>query len=97
MTVMMNQRGEPIFCSGDAQPDDEHLRATVHCVDEQVIEWLERRMSKKRSNGSGDMISAAFVTVGGGHRSSVHGCALPRMPETREVTVVADEALPGHG
>jgi hypothetical protein len=35
--------GEIIVCRGCARPSDGHSECTVHCVNEEGIEWLERR------------------------------------------------------
>jgi hypothetical protein len=32
-----------VICGGGARPEDEHLLSIVHCVDEEIIEWLARR------------------------------------------------------
>jgi hypothetical protein len=42
--------GEVIFCGGGAKPTDTHLASTVHCVDEEIIEWLERRERHRHGN-----------------------------------------------
>jgi hypothetical protein len=34
--------------SRSAQPTDTHLASTVHCVDGEIIEWLERREQRRR-------------------------------------------------
>jgi hypothetical protein len=38
-----------IICYGGAKPTDRHLTAAVHCVDDEIIEWLERRREQRRS------------------------------------------------
>jgi hypothetical protein len=37
-----------IICYGGAKPTDRHLAATVHCVDDEIIEWLEQRREQRR-------------------------------------------------
>ena len=32
-----------IVCYGGAKLTDKHLASTVHCVDDEIIEWLKRR------------------------------------------------------
>jgi len=40
----MNVDGcDVIICYGGTKPTNRHLAATVHCVDDEIIEWLERR------------------------------------------------------
>jgi hypothetical protein len=45
------------FCAGGATPDDEHLLATVHCVDDEIVAWLEQRERRRRKKkGNADAI-----------------------------------------
>ena len=37
-----------IHCGGGARPQDTHLASTVHCTDDGIIEWLERRERRRR-------------------------------------------------
>jgi hypothetical protein len=37
-----------IFCGGGAKPGDTHLASTIHCVDDEIIEWVERRERRRR-------------------------------------------------
>jgi hypothetical protein len=37
-----------IVCYGGATVYDKHLAATVHCVDDEIIGWLERREQRRR-------------------------------------------------
>jgi hypothetical protein len=39
---------EIIICGGNAKPEDTHLLSTVHCIDDEIIRWLERREKRKR-------------------------------------------------
>jgi hypothetical protein len=39
---------DAIICGGGAKPDDLHLLSVVHCVDEEIISWLEKREAKRR-------------------------------------------------
>jgi hypothetical protein len=32
-----------IVCYGGAKLTDEHLASTMHCVDDEIFEWLKRR------------------------------------------------------
>jgi hypothetical protein len=41
-----------VFCYGGAKPTDKHFAATVHCVDDEIIEWLERRERRKGSRAN---------------------------------------------
>ena len=34
------------ICGGNAKPTDLHLLSTVHCVDEEIIDFLKRREHK---------------------------------------------------
>jgi hypothetical protein len=38
-----------IVCYGNAKSTDKHAAATIHCIDDEVIEWLERRERRRRS------------------------------------------------
>jgi hypothetical protein len=40
--------GVVIVCGGGARPTDLHLASTIHCVDDEIIEWLERRERRGR-------------------------------------------------
>jgi hypothetical protein len=45
---MSDARSQPadcdvIVCYGGAKLTDKHLASTVHCVDDEIIEWLKRR------------------------------------------------------
>jgi hypothetical protein len=37
-----------VVCGGGAKPGDTHLLSTVHCIDDEVIEWLKRREERTR-------------------------------------------------
>jgi hypothetical protein len=39
---------EVTICYGNASPTDLHLLSKVHCVDEEIISWLERREQRRR-------------------------------------------------
>src|SRR5438876_6765396 len=50
-----------IVCYGGAGLFDKHLASTIHCVDDEIIGWLQRREQRKRgravlphSNPGGD-------------------------------------------
>jgi hypothetical protein len=43
---------------GGATPFDKHLASTVHCVDGEIIGWLERRERRKRDRLAGSQQSA---------------------------------------
>jgi hypothetical protein len=32
-----------IVCYGNAKPEHEHLASTIHCIDDEIIAWLQRR------------------------------------------------------
>jgi hypothetical protein len=36
-----------VVCYGNAQPDDTYLAATVHCMDGELVAWLERRERRR--------------------------------------------------
>jgi hypothetical protein len=36
------------------KPEDEHLAVIIHCVDEEIFEWLERREAKRKNRRSRD-------------------------------------------
>jgi hypothetical protein len=50
-----------------AKPEDKHLAVIVHCVDEEIIEWLERREAKRkkipRQSGDEPNLMQAFPKV----------------------------------
>jgi hypothetical protein len=39
--------GDLIVCYGGAKLADKHLASKIHCVDDEIIEWLERRELRK--------------------------------------------------
>jgi hypothetical protein len=38
---------EVIICSGNAKLTDSHLASIVHCVDDEIVEFLDRRERRK--------------------------------------------------
>jgi hypothetical protein len=40
---------EIIVCYGNAKPGDIHLVSTIHCIDEEILDWLERHEEEKRN------------------------------------------------
>ena len=38
-----------IVCYGGAKLTDKHLASKIHCVDDVIIGWLERRERRKRT------------------------------------------------
>ncbi len=38
-----------IVCYGGAGLFDKHLASTIHCVDDEIIGWLQRREQRKRA------------------------------------------------
>ena|ERR1700730_17928379 len=38
-----------LFCGGGARPEDEHLVSIVHCADDEIHDWLERRERRRHS------------------------------------------------
>ena len=40
--------GDVIFCYGNAKPTDTLLASTVHCIDDEIVGWLERRDRRDR-------------------------------------------------
>jgi hypothetical protein len=38
---------EVIICYGGAKSIDMHLASTVHCVDDEILKWLEHRERRK--------------------------------------------------
>ena len=68
-----HDEGEVIICYGGAKPTDTHLASTVHCVDDEIIEWLERRERRRRraaANRKGtfnaDLLSINLLLLGEG-------------------------------
>lgn len=43
---------EIIFCYGGARPCDTHLASTIHCIDDEIIDWLERHERRRHAPGS---------------------------------------------
>jgi hypothetical protein len=39
----MRDDDDAFVCYGGAEPGDTHLIATVHCVDDEIIDWLAQR------------------------------------------------------
>ena len=40
--------GEIIVCYGGAKPNRDMNWSVVHCIDDDIIEWLERRERRRR-------------------------------------------------
>jgi hypothetical protein len=36
---------------GGAKPTDTHLVSTIHCVDDEIIKWLQQRERRKQRRG----------------------------------------------
>jgi hypothetical protein len=34
---------EIIVCDANAKPTDTRLAVTIHCIDDEIVQWLERR------------------------------------------------------
>ena len=43
MTITETLDGEIVICGGGAQLEDTHLASVVHCIDEEIHDWLEKR------------------------------------------------------
>ena len=43
----MDEDKDNFICYGGAKPGDLHLLAVVHCEDEEIIPWLERREKRR--------------------------------------------------
>jgi hypothetical protein len=39
-----------IVCYGNAKPEDRYLASTIHCIDDEIIERLERREQRRRDH-----------------------------------------------
>jgi hypothetical protein len=37
-----------IVCYGGARPEDTHLLSTIHCVDDEIHQWLQQRERRKQ-------------------------------------------------
>jgi hypothetical protein len=48
MRSYVDAQSDIILYSGGAKPGDTHLLSTVHCVDEEIIEWLAGRERQRR-------------------------------------------------
>lgn len=44
----MKDSGETVVVFGDAEFTDTHLLATVHAVDDEIVEWLKHREKRLR-------------------------------------------------
>jgi hypothetical protein len=49
----MSDPNDFVICGGGAKPEDTHLASTVHCVGDEIIEWLARRERKWLRCGPG--------------------------------------------
>ncbi|UEM10883.1 hypothetical protein J4G43_040735 [Bradyrhizobium barranii subsp. barranii] len=50
--------GDVIVCYGRVKLTDKHLASKIHCVDDEVIGWRERRKQRRRDrHGSGSLSS----------------------------------------
>jgi hypothetical protein len=50
--VIIEGEFEMIFCGGNAKSTDTHLDSIVHCVNGEIIEWLEARERTRRCRRS---------------------------------------------
>jgi hypothetical protein len=41
--------GDVLIAYGNARPTDTHLLATVHCMDDEIVAWLERRERRRKT------------------------------------------------
>jgi len=39
---------DAIGCYGNAKPTDTHLASVIHCIDGEIIGWLERQERRRR-------------------------------------------------
>ena len=39
---------DAIVCYGNAKPTDTHLASVIHCIDGEIIGWLERQERRRR-------------------------------------------------
>jgi hypothetical protein len=46
------EQSEIVLCGGGAGPEDTHLAVAIHCVDDEIIKWLERRERRRRKRDS---------------------------------------------
>jgi hypothetical protein len=37
-----------LICGGNAKPSDLHLAVIIHCVDDEIIRWLEKRPDARK-------------------------------------------------
>jgi hypothetical protein len=46
-----------IVCYGGAEPTDKHLASTIHCVDDEIFEFLQRGVSNAGPRGETALLS----------------------------------------
>jgi hypothetical protein len=44
--------GCTMICGGGAKPEDVHLASTIHCVDQEIIEWLKHRERRSKAKAA---------------------------------------------
>ena len=45
---MTKTRDDDVLCYGNAEPNDDHLAATVHCMDDEIVCYLEKLERRRR-------------------------------------------------
>jgi hypothetical protein len=49
-----------IVCYGGAKPTDNRLASKIHCVDDEIIEWLKRR-EQRGATAKGQPLATFFL------------------------------------
>ena len=65
--------GDIIICYGGAKPTDTHLASTVHCIDDEIIAWPDRREQRRRNRLLVGPPSWAEPIYSGGRRTGPKG------------------------
>jgi len=54
-----------IVCYGGAKPTDQQLASTIHCIDDEIIEWLKRREERRQRDAEPAITDPDRRSVGG--------------------------------
>jgi hypothetical protein len=62
-----------IACYGNAKPTDKHLASKIHCVDDELIGWLERR-ERRHDQAARQAMDQGKGAGLAARRARAHGC-----------------------
>jgi hypothetical protein len=70
-----------IVCYGGAKLADKHLASKIHCIDDRIIEWLQRRERRRRSR-QGSREFPELTAIADIKLNEPHSLRLSQKPDT---------------